>query len=184
MSDQYFEAIDNLKDVIQSARLFLESYKIAHQALSTLISNRKLAEFLAHTFLRNLILLLCIVFKKSSNDSLQTNLSLEKVFNRTFVTKNISRVDLNVLINNCMNIIKDGNFNKIRNQKIAHLDLQILSDPKIDLNNPDNYETLVSGAEQILIEIIKENNLKESYKKIDSDTDERLIQLSNMLNSA
>jgi hypothetical protein len=175
------EAIRHLERNVIGTRYLLEVYKIAYELTSQTITNNKaLANLLANTYLRSLILALCAIYSQSKDRSTTQNLSLEKSLKNTFVTSMNKRPELQKLIDESTAILKNQNLDKIRNKKIAHLDMQEVTTTKSN-NDPQTYEKLVANAETIIAKIIEANNMKPEREPPKPDTDPALQQLSKIL---
>ena len=183
MADQAHKAIRHLEQTIIGSRYLLEVYKIANSANSEALGhNKELAGLLANTYLRSLILSLCIIFNKSKGSSITTNLALEKLFNITFTTTNNTRPDLSKIMLESISIMDAEGLSKLRDKKIAHLDLEEIS-PPLSNSNPATYEKLVGNAEAIISEITKANNLPPEREPPNPNTDPALQQLKKILAS-
>lgn len=181
MENDAKKAIEHLEKTIIGSRYFLETYKIAYSVNSNPIANNKaLAELLATTCLRSLILSLCIIFNKPKGKSIAKNVALEKLFDLTFTTTNSTRPDLSSLMSENFGIMKKEGLSELRNKKIAHLDLDDITPPPSS-SNPETYEKLVSNAERIISEILKENNIQPSREPPNPATDPALQQLKKIL---
>lgn len=175
------KVIKRLEGHIIGARYLLEVYKIAYSVnLKAITHNRDLAALLANTFLRSLILELCIIFNRSEKDSNTTNLSLKKTFNKTFTTISDKRPDLRQILTESISTIKNEKLDKLRNKKIAHLDMEEIV-PSISRSDPKIYEKLIRNAENIIAEVIKENGLQPERNPPDQETDPALQQLKRLL---
>lgn len=183
MTQQKHKAIRHLERTIIGSRYLLEGYKIAdHINSRTFTNNRALAGFLANTFLRSLILTLSVIFNRSKGRSTPTtNLALEKLLNMTFTTIKNTRPDLSKIISESISIMEKEGLDKVRNKKIAHLDLEEIT-PSLSHSNPKIYEKLVRNAETIISEIFKSSGLKPEEPP-SPKTDPALQQLKKLLDS-
>ena len=128
--------IRHLERNIIGARYLLEVYKIAYNVNAQVIANNKaLAHLLANTYLRSLILTLCVIFSRSQSQDANKNLSLHKGLQNTFVAVNDSRPELTKILDSSISKLESLKLYKIRNKKIAHLDLEEIS-PSLAQSNP------------------------------------------------
>lgn len=183
MDNHAQKAIKHLERTVIGSRYLLEVYKIANSVNSKAItSNRDLAALLANTYLRSLILSLCIIFNKPKENSIAKNVTLEKLFNITFTATNNTRPDLSSIMSESISIIENEGLGKLRNKKIAHLDLEEIA-PSLSNSDPGTYEKLVGNAEKIIAEILKKNNIQPDREPPNPETDPALQQLKKMLES-
>jgi hypothetical protein len=181
MTNQDHVTIKHLERNIIGSRYLLEVYKIANRINSQAIANNKeLAALLANTHLRSLILTLCAIFNLADGNSTTKNLSLVKSFKKIFITSNDMRPDLSDLIFESIDIMKKQKLYKLRNKKIAHLDLEEIT-PSLTSSDPNVYEKLVSNAETIISAIIKESGLQPERDPPNPETDPALQQLEKLL---
>jgi hypothetical protein len=182
MDNQTEKAIKHLEHTIIGSRYLLETYKIAYSVNSkATTNNRELAALLANTYLRSLILTLCVIFNKPKGSSITKNVALEKLFSITFITKNDTRPDLTNIISESISIMEKEGLSKLRNKKIAHLDLEEIT-PPLSNSDPGTYEKLVSNAENIITEILKKNSIPPDRKPPNPETDPALQQLKKIFN--
>lgn len=180
MTNQAHIAIRHLERNVIGSRYLLEVYKIVHEINARPTANkRELAALLANTYLRSLILTLCVIFGRSNNASISTNLSLQKSLDNTFNKSKDMRPDLSEVMDNSIAILKNEKLDKLRNKKIAHLDLEetILSSTN---SNPKNYEKLVNNAETIMAEILIANGFTAERTPPKPESDLALQQLRNI----
>jgi hypothetical protein len=177
MNNLNHTAIRHLERNITGARYLLEAYKIAFNANTRMNSNNKaLADFLANTCLRSLILILCVIFNMQNSEIKNTNLSLQAFLNKMFINTVEIPPDLREVMQSSSNLMKNLGLYKLRNKKIAHLDLEEISST-IEVSDPETYEKLVSNAETIILQILIKNNLQPERNKPSPEDDALLQQL-------
>lgn len=171
--------INQLEKHIIGTRFIFESYRISYAANEQVGSQTQaLALLLATTFLRALIIELCVIFHRIDEEPVHKNFSLSKLLNRIFTTSKDKRPDLTQLLSESIGIMKEKKLYDLRNKKIAHLDLTEITP---SMNDPDIYEKLVGNAEIIISAIIDENELIAERAKPDFVTEPALVQLRDAL---
>ncbi len=172
MSNQE-KIIRNLERNIIGIRYLLEVYKIAYEANSQAVTtNKALAGLLANTYLRSLVLAICAIYSQKKDE----DISLEKSLKNTFSITTSKRPDLESRINESITILKKEHLTKIRNKKIAHIDMEEIT-ASLNSSDPKLYEKLTENAEVVITEILEAYNMKPMSTPPKPDTDPALIQL-------
>ncbi len=181
MTNPNYPAIKQLERNVIGVRYLLEVYKIANATNERVgAKTRALALHIATTFLRSMIVELCIIFHKGDNKPITKNCSLKKLL-KTICCSSVDKYRRPTkLLSESIEIMKSNGFYDLRNQRIAHLDLKEIVPSQ---NKTEIYEELVSNAETIIFEIIKEENLQPEREDFTPkpETDAALIQLKKLL---
>lgn len=175
--------IRHLERNIICVRYLFEVYKITYEVNSQAIANNKaLASLLANTYLRSLILSLCTIYSQPRDEITTRNLSLEKSFKNTFTTTANQRPDLKKLIDDSVAALKACNLDKIRNKKIAHIDMEEVV-PTLKSSDPATYRELVNNAELIIAAILEASDMKAEREPPNPKMDPALLQLKSIFTS-